>query len=360
MSSSTIPLPVASRISRRALIASSTAAAALIATAGASLPSAAAQGSKLKVVATFSVLEDWLKNIGGDAIELSTIVPAGGDTHSFDPTPEQVAAIADANLIFEIGLGFETWLDDMVKASGTSATRVVVSEGITVRTLTEGEDHDEHEHESDASPESGHDHDHGDTDPHIWGNVQNAITACGTIATALGQGDLDLRATFQGAHDAYVGQLGKLDAWVKAQIGTVPADERRIVTSHDALGYYTDAYGIEIVATILGLSTEEAEPSAKQIAELVDQIKAAKVKAMFPENIENPQLLESVAQEAGVKVGATLYTDALGEPGSNGDTYIKMITWNTTALVAGMQGEDAPTTVQATPDLDASPAATPA
>ncbi|MGC4190196.1 MAG: zinc ABC transporter substrate-binding protein [Thermomicrobiales bacterium] len=338
-------------LSRRRLLASS--AALAIAGAGASLP-AAAQGSKLKVVATFSVLEDWLKNIGGDAIDLSTIVPAGGDTHSFDPSPEQVASIADANLIFEIGLGFETWLDDMVSASGTSATRVVVSEGITVRTLTEGEDHD---HEAEASPASGEEsHDHGDTDPHIWGNVQNAITACGAINTALGQNDLDMRSTFQQAHDAYVDQLGKLDAWVKDQIGAIPADERRIVTSHDALGYYTDAYGIEIVGTILGLSTEEAEPSAQQIAQLVDQIKAAKVKAIFPENIENPQLLESVAKEAGVKVGATLFTDALGEPGSNGDTYVKMITWNTDALAAGMRGEDAPTTIGATPALEATPA----
>ncbi|MGN6031837.1 MAG: metal ABC transporter solute-binding protein, Zn/Mn family [Thermomicrobiales bacterium] len=342
-----------SRISRRSLVASSASAAALLALTGAQAARpVAAQGTPLKVVATFSVLEDWLKNIGGDAIELSTIVPAGGDAHGFDPSPEQVASLADANLIFEIGLGFETWLDDMVAASGTSATRVVVSEGITVRTLTEGEDHD---HEGDDES-----HDHGDTDPHIWGNVRNAITACGTITTALGQGDLDLRATFQRAHDAYVGQLGALDGWVKAQVGAVPAEERRIVTSHDALGYYTDAYGIEIVGTILGLSTEEAEPSARQIAELVDQIKAANVKAIFPENVENPQLLESVASEAGVKVGATLYTDALGEPGSNGDTYIRMITWNTTALVAGMQGEDAPTTVDATPDLDASPEASPA
>ena len=353
MSTPTMPLSTSSRLSRRTLIASSASAAAMFALAGAGASRhAAAQGSKLKVVATFSVLEDWLKTIGGDAIELSTIVPAGGDTHSFDPTPEQVASLSDANLIFEIGLGFETWLDDMVAASDTSATRIVVSEGITVRTLTEGEDHD-HESTSDE-------HAHGNTDPHIWGNVQNAITACGTIATALGQGDLDMRSTFQRAHDAYVGQLGALDGWVKAQIGGVPAGERRIVTSHDALGYYTDAYGIEIVGTILGLSTEEAEPSAQQIAELVEQIRSANVKAMFPENVENPQLLEAVAQEAGVKVGATLYTDALGEPGSNGDTYVKMITWTTRALVAGMQGEDAPPSIVATPDLDARPVATPA
>ena len=160
-----------------------------------------------------------------------------------------------------------------------------------------------------------------------------------------------MRSTFQRAHDAYVGQLGTLDSWVKEQIGSIPPNERRIVTSHDALGYYTDAYGIDIVGTIHGLSTDEAEPSAKQVAALIDEIRAANVKAIFPENVENPQLLESIAAEAGVKVGATLYTDALGEPGSNGDTYIRMITWNTTALAAGMQGEDAPTTVEATPAL---------
>lgn len=303
-------------------------------------------GQRLKVVATFSVLADWLTNIAGDTIDIATIVPAGGDTHGFDPTPDQVARLADAQIIVEIGLGFETWLDDMIAASGTKATRVIASDGIAVRTLSEGEEAG-HDHEADQD----HDHDHGDIDPHIWGNVQNAIAAAGTITTALGSNDLDLRATFQRGHDAYVAELGKLDGWVKQQIATVPEDERRIVTSHDALGYYTDAYGIEIVGTILGLSTEEAEPSAKQIVELVDQIKQANVKAIFPENVENPQLLETVAEEAGVKVGATLYTDALGEPGSDGDTYIKMITWNTNALAAGMLGKDVPTTLEATPVL---------
>lgn len=332
------------RSTRRSILAFGLAGGTLIASG---LPHVTtAQGAeRLKVVATFSVLADWLTNIAGDTVDIATIVPAGGDTHGFDPTPDQVASLADAHLILEIGLGFETWLDDMVAASGTKATRVVVSDGITVRTLSQGEEAGHSEGDGD------HEHDHGDTDPHIWGNVQNAITAAGTITNALGNNDLDLRATFQRGHDAYVAQLGQLDAWVKQQVSTVPEDARRIVTSHDALGYYTDAYGIEIVGTILGLSTEEAEPSAKQIVDLVDQIKQANVKAIFPENVENPQLLETVAEEAGVKVGATLYTDALGEPGSNGDTYLKMITWNTQALVAGMLGKDAPTTLEATPAL---------
>ena len=349
-----ITAPNQPAFSRRSLIGTgATIAGALMVAGSSGAGPAVAQSSKLKVVATFSVLEDWLRQIGGEAIDLSSIVPAGGDAHGFDPSPDQIARLADANLIFEIGLGFETWLDDMVAASGTTAKRVVVSDGITVRALTEGEAHD-HAEEGDD-----HDHDHGDVDPHIWGNVQNAIIACKTITAALGQNDLDMRSTFQQAHDAYIGQLSALDSWVKGQIATVPADQRRIVTSHDALGYYTDAYGIEIVGTVLGLSTEEAEPSARQVAELVDQIKAADVKAIFPENVENPQLLEAIASEAGVQVGATLYTDALGEPGSNGDTYIRMMLWNTTALVAGMLGEAPPTTFEATPNLEASPAASP-
>lgn len=331
-------------LSRRTLAGAAASLTTLLAATAVDRDPAMAQGTKLKVVATFSILEDWLRQIGGEAIDLSSIVPAGGDAHGFDPSPDQVARLADANLIFEIGLGFETWLDDMVAASGTTARRVAVSEGVAVRALSEGEDHD---------------HAHGDIDPHIWGNVQNAIIACRTITAALGEGDLDMRAAFLQGRDAYVGQLSALDTWVKGQIAAVPADQRRIVTSHDALGYYTDAYGIEIVGTILGLSTEEAEPSARQVADLIDQIGAAHVKAIFPENVENPQLLESIAAEAGVQVGATLYTDALGEPGSNGDTYLKMIAWNTQALVAGMLGKEAPTTLEAAPDLEASPAATP-
>jgi len=300
---------------------------------------------KPKVVTTFSVLGDWITNVAGDNIDLTILVPAGGDTHSFDPSPEQVADIADADLVFENGAGFETWLDDVYASSGTNATRVVVSNGVALRTLasTDAETHG-NEHAS-TTPASDHAHsnDHGSasgsTDPHIWGNVQNAIIAVNTIEQALSTADPDNAAKYKENADTYVAQLQTLDAWIKSEVAKLPADQRKLVTSHDALGYYTDAYGFTIAGTALGTTTEEAEPSAKQIAELVNQIKASGVKAIFAENIENPALMNSIAKEAGVTVGPVLYTDALGEPGSDGDTYVKAMTYNTSSIVNALLGK---------------------
>ena len=299
-------------------------------------PAAHAQrGHKLKIVASFSILGDWLTNVAGDNIDLNVLVPAGGDTHTFDPSPDQVAAIADADLVFEIGAGFEPWLDDIYDASGTTAKRIVVSDGVTLRTLDDP-DADEHG-EGDT-----HAHDHGasgSTDPHIWGNVQNAIIAVDNISRTLTLADPDMKAIYQSNAQTYIEQLKVLDAAIKDDVAKLPADQRRLVTSHDALGYYCDAYGFTIVGTALGITTDEAEPSAKQIVGLIQQIKDAHVKAIFAENIENPALMESIAKEAGVTVGPLLYTDALGEHGTDGDTYIKMMTFNTNAIVNALLGQ---------------------
>ncbi|MGI8482671.1 MAG: metal ABC transporter solute-binding protein, Zn/Mn family [Thermomicrobiales bacterium] len=297
---------------------------------------AQADSHKLKVVASFSILGDWITNVAGDKIDLKVLVPAGGDTHSFDPSPQQVADIADADLVFENGAGFETWLDDVYDSSGTKATRVVVSNGVTLRTLS-GADADTHgsEHASDADHSNGS----GSTDPHIWGNVQNAIIAVNTIEQALSTADPGNAASYKENAAKYIAQLQTLDTWVKSEVAKLPADQRKLVTSHDALGYYTDAYGFTIVGTALGTTTEEAEPSAKQITDLVNQIKASGVKAIFAENIENPALMNSIAKEAGVSVGPVLYTDALGEPGSAGDTYIHAMTYNTTSIVNALLGK---------------------
>ncbi|MDR5736056.1 MULTISPECIES: metal ABC transporter solute-binding protein, Zn/Mn family [Burkholderiales] len=201
----------------------------------------------------------------------------------------------------------------------------------------EGEDdHDDHE---DGSATPADEHDHGDTDPHIWGNVQNAIIAIGTIRDALIAADPDNTDAYTANAEAYLGELETLDAWVKSEVAKIPEEDRKLVTSHDALGYYTDAYGFTIVGTVLGLTTEEAEPSAQQVAELVQQIQDSGVKAIFAETIENPAVIEAIAAEAGVVVGPELYTDALGEAGSDGDTYIKMITFNTNAIVSAILGE---------------------
>ncbi len=284
----------------------------------------------LKVVATFSILADWVQNVGGDAIELTTIVPAGGDTHTFDPSPGQVASIAGADIIFEIGLGFEPWLDDMINASGAEATRIVVSDGIEVLAFGDA-NHDDHEHDDEGG------HDHGSEDPHIWGDVQNALNAVSIIEQALIDADPANADTFATNATAYSANLEALDAHIRAETATIPEERRKLVTTHDTFGYYAHAYGFEITGTALNSgSTEGGDPSARDIAELVQVIQDAGVPAIFAENVSNSGLMETIAAEAGVELAPPLHTDALGEPGGEAGTYIDMMTVNTATIVEAL------------------------
>lgn len=310
-------------ISRRRLVLGST----LLAVLGGTRPVAGQDTAPPSVVATFSILGDWAQQVAGDVLTVATIVPAGGDTHSFDPSPEQVRAIADADLIVEIGPGFETWLEGMAASSGTQATRVVVSDGVEVLHLDEEDGHDEeHEH--------GDGHDHGSDDPHIWGDVQNAISAVEQIAAALGEADPANASIYDANATAYIAELTALDEAIRTDTATIPEDRRKLVTTHDTLGYYAHAYGFEIVGTALGsISTEGGDPSARDIAQLVADIQTSGVPAIFADNVSSNSLMESIAAEAGVELAPPLYTDALGEPGSDGATYIDMMTTNTRIIV---------------------------
>jgi ABC-type Zn uptake system ZnuABC Zn-binding protein ZnuA len=314
-------------------------------------PGATRAQEPVKVVATFSILADWVGTVGGDRIELTTIVPAGGDAHAFDPSPEQVASIAEADLIFEIGLGFESWLDDMVDASGSTAERVVVSDGMALLTAEgahaeddhEGEEHaDEADHHEEAHDEAHDDeaeHDHGEVDPHVWGDVQNAMSAVTTINDHLNSTDPDNAATYDANAAAYLTALDELDASISSSVETLPEDARKLVTTHDTFGYYADAYGFSVVGTALNsLSTEGGDPPASEIAALVGQIQDEGVPAIFAENISSNDLMQTIADEAGVTLAPPLYTDALGEPGSDGDTYIAMMTFNTDTIVTALGG----------------------
>lgn len=332
---------------------------ALLAVPLTTVPRANAQeGEPLKVVATFSILADWVQQVGGDRVEVVTIVPAGGDAHAFDPNPDQVGQIADADLIFEIGAGFETWLDDMIAASGSDAQRIVVSDGLDLIGATEeGDDHEgeethaeeaspEAEHEHEASPETGHaeesgdDHEHGEFDPHIWHDVANAIAIVEVIRAQLGMADSANAATFDANATAYTAELTELDTFIREQTGTLPEDRRKLVTSHDTFGYYARAYDFEIVGTALSsLTTESGDPPASEIAALVEQIQNSGVPAIFAENVSNPDLMQAIADEAGVTLAPTVYTDALGEPGSDGETFISMMRYNTTTIVTALSAE---------------------
>jgi zinc/manganese transport system substrate-binding protein len=312
---------------------------------------------KLNVVATFSILADLTRNVAGDKVTLETLVGAGSDTHDFEPAPSDAAKIANANVIIENGVEFETWLDPLITSSGSKATRIVASSGITLR---EGEAHHEGEHkegehkegehghsEAAKTPEAGHSgeaghkeegHGHGESDPHVWQDVQNVIRMVGNIEAGLSAADPVNAPTYKANAAAYVAQLTALDTEIKASIESIPAANRKIVTSHDALGYFGARYGIEIVGEVINaLSTEAGEPSAKEVAALIDAIKAQGVKALFLESITNPALVERVATESGTKVGGELYTDALSPAGGTGATYIDAMRHNVKTLTDALK-----------------------
>ncbi len=297
-----------------ALACSLTALALLSACAGA--PAAPQSAAKLKVVATFSVIGDFVANVGGDKVELSLLVPAGGDAHEFEPAPSDAAHIADAALLFENGVNLESWLDPLYASSRSKAARVIVSDGIALR----GGD----------AP--------GGRDPHVWQDVKNAIVMVGNIEQALVKADPPNADVYKANAAAYAARLRALDAEITQSVSALPRERRKIVTSHDALGYFGERYGFDIVGEVInGLSTEAGEPSAQEVVKLVDAIKAQGVKAIFPESVTNPKLVERVAVEAGVKVGGELYSDALGEPGSNGATYIDAMRANVKTLLDALK-----------------------
>jgi ABC-type Zn uptake system ZnuABC Zn-binding protein ZnuA len=272
----------------------------------------------VKVVATYSILGDFLENVGGDLVDLTLLVGRDGDAHAYEPTPQDSVAIADAALVFENGLGFETWLDDLFAASGSSAARVVVSDGIAVRTMQGGEEPSE-------------------TDPHLWLNPQLVMTMIDNIATALATVDPANKATYLENATAYKAELGALDKDLQAEVSSLPVERRKMITSHDSLGYFADRYGFEVIgAVISSVTTESSNANAGELAKLVDTIKATGVPAIFVENITNAALIEQVAGSAGVSVAPALYTDALGQEGTEGETYLGMMRYNMATIVAAL------------------------
>ena len=289
------------------------------------------EAGRLNVVATHSILGDLVHNVGGDAIDLTTLVGPDGDTHTFEPVPADTITLAKADLLFENGLGFETWLDDLYAASGSKAERVVVTSRITPLGFA-GEGVAANE-EPIASPTPNQ-----ELDPHFWQDVANSESAVEVIRDALVAADPANAEVYQQNAAAYLQQLQQLDDDIVAKTATLPVDRRKLVTNHDAFGYFAYRYGYTLEgAALQSFSTEAADPSAQQLAALVTAIREAGVPAIFPESIENADLINRIAKEAGVKVGGSLYSDALGQPGSDGDTYLKMMTHNIDTIVSALQ-----------------------
>ncbi|MES2751048.1 MAG: metal ABC transporter substrate-binding protein [Pseudomonadota bacterium] len=277
--------------------------------------------ARLNVVATFSILGDFARNIGGDRVSVTALVGPNSDTHVYTPTPSDARKITDAKLVIVNGLGLEGWLPRLVKSSGGKAATVVATKGIATRKI-------------DANEPSGHDHDHGDADPHAWQSVVNAKMYVTNIRDALVVADPAGADAYRANASAYIAKLDALDREVRGEVAKIPAERRSVISTHDAFGYFAAAYGIKFIAP-RGVSTE-SEPSARDIAVIITQIKKQKIPAVFLENVSDPRLMQRIAAETGAAVGGTLYSDSLTDEKGSAPTYIDMVRHNIKTLTSAL------------------------
>jgi zinc/manganese transport system substrate-binding protein len=307
-------LTAISFLPRRMLLASATALSLLGAQAHAA--------DKVPVTASFSILGDLVRSVGGGRVAVTTLVGPNEDAHVFEPKPKDAKALLNSRLLVTNGLGFEPWADKLARSANYKGEVVVASRDVKTRQVSDAKKHA----------------DHGDADPHAWQNPNNVVLYVRHIAVGLAKADPDGAVIYQSNAESYVKELVALDTWAKAQFAAIPLDKRKVITSHDAFGYLAAQYGVQFLAP-QGVNTD-AEPSAKQVAQLIAQIKREKIRAVFVENMSNPKLLAQLSKDAGATVGASLYADALSAPEQPGATYLQMMRHNITQLVAGMKQND--------------------
>ena len=271
---------------------------------------AARAEERIKVVASFSILADMVRNVGGNSVDVVALVGPDGDAHVYAPTPADAKKVADAKLLVINGLGFEGWLPRLLQASGSKAPVAVATKGIMPRKM------------------GGHD------DPHAWQSVANAKIYVVNIRDGLIAAAPDHAGVFKANADAYLAKLEALDREVHEAVAKIPDARRKVISTHDAFGYFADAYGITFFSP-LSVSTD-SEPSARDIAAIIAQIRVAKIPAVFLENISDPRLVERIAAETGAKVGGTLYSDSLTGEKGQAPTYIDMVRHNIKALTSAL------------------------
>ncbi|MCS7283924.1 MAG: metal ABC transporter substrate-binding protein [Anaerolineae bacterium] len=281
-------------------------------------------GERLRAVATTSIVGDVVARVGGDAIHLTVLLPPGADPHTYEPTPADLTAVAQAHVLFVNGLGLEAFLERMLHNVGNGRPVVPLSAGIQPRI--------EKEH---AEEEQEGEHAHGPVDPHVWLNVQNVLVWVENVQVALSRLDPARAETYAANAAAYRRELEALDAWIQEQVARIPPERRKLVVSHPVLGYFADRYGFEQVAAIYPISPG-AEPSAQEIARLEETIRALQVPAIFAETTVSQALARRIAQDTGARV-VVLYTDSLGEPGSGAESYVAMMRYNVTLIVEALK-----------------------
>jgi zinc/manganese transport system substrate-binding protein len=266
--------------------------------------------TRLNVVTSFSILADFVRQVGGDKVSVTSLVGPDSDVHVYTPTPHDAKDVGAAQLLIVNGLGLEGWLPRLQQASGSKAPIVVATQGITPRKRG------------------------SDADPHAWQSVGNAMVYVRNIRDALVAADPADAVVFKANAARYLAELDALDREVRAEIEKIPAERRKVISTHDAFGYFADAYGIQFIAP-LGVSTE-TEPSARDVAEIIRQVKKARIPAVFLENFNDDRLVGRIAAETGAKIGGTLYSDALSEEKGPVPTYIAMVRHNIRALTSAL------------------------
>lgn len=308
---------------------------------------AQAPAEPIRVVATFSILADMVRQVGGDRVQLTTIVGPNGDAHAFEPTPRDTRALGKAQVLVRNGLGFEGWLPRLLEASGFHGRDIVASEGVRPRILSDEEqaahpaEHADHDHDHDHAHGDAHpDHEAhahaGNVDPHAWQDLANGTLYVRNIARGLAAIDPAHADEYRRRADAYIARLQAEDQDWRARLAAIPPAQRVMMTTHDAFGYLGQAYGIRIIS-VLGLSSE-AEPSAGALARIIDQIRDRGIRAMFLEKAVNPTLMRRITQETGARLGGTLYSDTLDASGTPAGTYLGMFQWNAQLILQAMKG----------------------
>ncbi len=313
---------------------------------------------RLHVVATHSIIGDFVENVAGDAVELTVLAGVNQDPHVYEPAPADSAAVLGADLVFENGLLLKGWLDPLYRQSGSTATRVVVSDGARLLDYAGGHDdhghddhghddhgHDDHGHDDHGHDDHGHDdhshghdhdhdHVHGEYDPHVWQSVANAIVMVENIRDALVDADPANASGYEDNAAAYIAELEELDDYIFELAEMIPHERRILVTGHLAYQYFADRYGFrQLGATLGAITTEGADPSAGEIAALIDEIRKTGAPAVFAENIMNSALAQQVAGEAEVAFVSPIYSGAIDEPGSDAASYIGMMRHNIEIMV---------------------------
>ena len=318
-----------------------------------------AADAPIPVVATFSILGDMVKRIGGDRVAVTTLVGPDGDAHVYQPGPADARAVSQAEILVFNGLAFEGWLDRLVEASDFDGVRVVATDGIQPIRLEDDDHHDddhaeeddhadkddhddghghaamdEHDDEHEDDHADAHGHHHGAFDPHAWHNPANAVIYVDNITAALAKADPAGASAYYGNRATYVAEIQALDAEIRKTVAGLSEDRRTIVTAHDAFGYFAETYGLRFVAP-LGMSTE-SDASAGDVAALIRQIREEGITAVFVEVITDPRLIERIADETGASIGGTLYSDALSGADGPASTYLDMLRHNADTLAAAL------------------------